>query len=521
MSNRGGSSGNSDYTNDTLTGLSRGAKYTLRANLNRTRQENVTVTGIGGETGRQRVRQFQSLRLPTDDGSVAGGEHDDQQVLSPETINDSSRNLQLSANWMPSSALTVELSRSRPVRTGVDQLVLRVHVEHQHATRRRGWPDLNPGKDGGEDDDDGATTTRPSSEDVTDNLSVTWSPARASAGHVAGQEEVQQPGRAGVPGQQHPGLLECGARQMSDALSLNLGLGSDTMEYLDEERGTITNRSLMAGATYRPPGARWNTSLNLNIQDGSSPTYVGYGRLQKYRSVSTHLFDLGGQLSYDIGENLTLYASAGVSDYDGGYSAFKKTSGEIRARYQFSQTIGLDLGFRSIKNVAGQTMDDLVYGTTGQGQDYIANTFLLSLSRSFQGGLGGAGGTVGPSYTGGPGTFGGYQPGLRTGSGRYGGSRFDSGFGSGSTGTGYGSGRFDTIGQRRTTTTTGPFGAPSWETTDDAFQHGRLSEGLGGFRKDDKGRGEGRRAPGTLPSESDGQDVPEDWWLLDDNAGGW
>jgi len=532
MSNRGGSSGNSDYTNDTLSMdySPEGAKYTVRANLNRTRQQNVTVTETDETLAGSESRQFQtSVTYRPMTGLSLAASMTTNRSSALETVNDSSsRNLQLSANWMPSSALTVELSRSLSRTDG------RVSSSYYGSTLSTGtryapsWlaSDLNPGGgDGGGDDDDEQTTTRPSSEDVTDNLSVTWSPSSGiSLDMSLGKRKYNSQGGQGYLANSTQDFWNVGATwQMSDALSLNLGLGNDTMEYLDEERGTITNRSLIAGATYRPPGARWNTSLNLNVQDGSSPTYVGYGRLQKYRSVSTHLFDVGGQLSYDISDNLTLYASAGVSDYDGGYSAFKKTSGELRARYQFSQTIGLDLGFRSIKNVAGQTMDDLVYGTTGQGQDYIANTFLLSLSMSFQGGLGGPGGTGGPSYTGGPGTFGGYQPGLRTGTGRYGGSTFGSGFGSGSTGTGYGTGRFDTIGQRRTTTTTGPFGAPSWETTGTipSSTGGGLSEGLGGFRKDDNSRGEGRRTPGTIPGESDGQDVPEDWWLLDDNAGGW
>jgi len=538
MSNRGGYSGDSDYTNDTLTldYSPSQANYTVRATLNNTRQENAGLGTDGAVLQGSETRQLQTsvTYRPTTSLSLAASLATNASSALEQDNRSSSRNLQLSANWMPSSSLSVQLNRSLSTSDG---RVSSSYYSSSYAAalRRAGLLSSPGGGDSGgdeEEEDEEETTTRPSSEDTTDSLSVSWNPAaNFSVDLSLGNRKYRSEGGQGYLSDSTQSYWNVGAMwQLSPALGLNLGLGSDTLEYLDEERGHIESQSLLVGAAYRPPGARWSANLNLNIQDGSSPTYVGYGRLQRYTTVGTHLFDVSGNISYQLSDSLTLYATAGVSDYDGGYSAFKKTSGELRMRYQLSRMMAMDLGFRSIKNIAGRTLDDVIYGGTAGGNDYVANTLSLSLSMNFQGGIGstGTGGFGGGSVTGGPGTFGGYQPGLRTGGytgtgiGTGYGTGIGTGFGTGSIGTGYGTGRLDTIGRQQSTVSQGPFGPTDpWGSTTTAPRRsgGGIAQGLGDFRGDDKDPG--GRQPGTPPGGQVGGDVPEDWWLLNDNIRSW
>ena len=532
MSNRGGYSGDSDYTNDTLTVdySPSQANYTVRATLNNTRQENINQSTDGAVLQGSETRQLQTsvTYRPTTSLSLAASLATNASSALEQDNRSSSRNLQLSANWMPSNSLSVQLNRSLSTSDG--RVSSSYYSSSYAAALRRARLLSSPGGgDGGDEgDEEEETTTRPSSEDTTDSLSVSWNPAaNFSVDLSLGNRKYRSEGGQGYLSDSTQSYWNLGAMwQLSPALGLNLGLGSDTLEYLDEERGRIESQSLLVGAAYRPPGARWSANLNLNIQDGSSPTYVGYGRLQKYTMVGTHLFDVSGNLSYQLSDSLTLYATAGLSDYDGGYSAFKKTSGELRMRYQLSRMMAMDLGFRSIKNIAGRTLDDVIYGGTAGGNDYVANTLSLSLSMNFQGGIGstGTGGFGGGSVTGGPGTFGGYQPGLRTGgyTGTGIGTGYGSGFGTGGIGTGYGTGRLDTIGRQQSTVSQSPFGPTDpWgtTTTPPLRSGGGIAQGLGDFRGDD--RDQAGRQPGTPPSGQVGGDVPEDWWLLNDNIRSW
>ncbi len=555
MSNSGGSTGESEYTTDSinLQYSPQGAKYSFQTRFNRAKQRNTTDGDDGPKTtGTDSDQlQFSASYDPTSTLSFRASIADNSSSAI-ETVNESSsKNTQISARWNPSTKMGMELSRSLSESSGRVSSQFYTTYTPGTGTGIDIPSGYNPGG-GPDDDDDDDTTERPGTEDTTDRFSVFWRPNDTLSFDLnIGAREYRSTGSQGYLADSTQDYWNAGAMwQASNALSLNLSIGNDNLQFLDEDQGAVKNRSYVLSAGYRPPGKPWNAGLTLNIQDGSSPTQVGFGRLQSTRNVATNLRDISGQFSYMINEDLSLQASAGISDYDGGYSNFKKQNGEIRARYRLSSTVGLDFGYRYIRHISRATQDDLIFGTSGSGGNYVASTFLLNLSTSFRGGIGSSGtGALGPGYgmrsgfSGGPGTFGGYTPGLQTGR-QYGtgygtgmGNRgmgtggIGSGFGTGSMNSyssGYGPSQFDTIGtgmQRRTSSGmfgTSPFGdMPSVPTTG---SRGGIKTGIGEFRKED--RTSGTRPTGQAPTTRPGEDATgfqagEDWWLLGDNAAYW
>lgn len=558
MSNSGGTTGASDYATDSLqlSYAPRGANYTVRSSYNRTKQENRAVSSAadGGSTLRgSKSDQFQTAVTynPLDTLSVAASVATNASSAI-ETINRSSaRNVQLSARWTPTTELSLDFSHTESrtdgrVSSGYYSSYTDYYPTPGGTTTTPPYSGYIP-PGGGEipDPDDGAQTARPRSDDASDRLSVNWRPTnRLSLDLSVGRRKYESAGAQGYLADSSQDTWNLGAMwQFSDALSFNLSVGADNLRFLDAERGGVSNRSYILSSGFRPAGAKWSTGLTLNIQDGSSPTYVGYGRLQRYLTVPTKLFDLSGQFAYRLGPELSLHASAGISDFAGGYADFRKSSADLRLRYQLSGSTGIDVGYRFIRNISRGEDDGLVYGTTSAGQNYIANTFMLALSTNFRGGIGSSARDLGPAYGfgGGPGTFGGYRTGLRTtdygtgmGAGSYG---MGYGMGTGTSySTGYGPSAFDSLGtydvqqQRQQTDIFGPgspFGADGQYTPPQA-RRGGISEGLGDFRKTDR-QAEGL-APGLdltrPPRDARPPDAPhaerlEDWWLLWDNISNW
>jgi len=559
MSNSGGSIGNSDSTTDSLN-LRYSApdgKLTMQTSFNRSQQRNLGETST--TTGETVLRgsdsdQFRASvsYMPSTKLSLSAS-YADNQSSAIETVNaSSSNNVQLTASWRPSSTLSIGYSRSQSTSDGrVSSGLFTSGSLLSAGTLQAPLPavyaaaDFNPGGGGGDDDDDDDIEERPSIEDSSDNVNMNWRPSdKLSLDLNFGRRNYGSTGSQGYLADSVQEFWNFGTVwQMSDALSLNLSVGYDDMQFTEEDRGTVKNRSYILSGGYRPPGKNWSTGLTLNIQDGSSPTYVGYGRLQSYRTVPTKLFDLSGQLSYAINEDLTLTASAGISDFSSGYSDFRKNNADIRARYRLNGTTGLDVGYRFIKHISRTGEDSLVFGTSGSGQNYIANTFLLSLSTSFRGGLGGSSRGLGSGYgsgggfSGGPGTFGGYTPGLQTG--RYGGSYGSgpaSGFGSSqlnSYRTGYGPSQFDTLSaanmQQRGISegmfgTGDPWAGTSGRSTTRTAPGG-ITSGIGEFRKQDRSTrqiGKPRPQQTAIPGkEGAAIRAQEDWWLLGDNMANW
>jgi hypothetical protein len=508
MSNAGGDSGRSSYANEGVradyTGPS--SRYSVRTSFNRVNQENHPATATATVTGSQ-TDQFQSQLSwnPIESVSLSASYARNASSAVEDDDQSHSSNLQFSARWSPSNDFSLDLSRATSrtqgsVSSGLYSSTSAAPVE------AAGVPVTTA-----------AETVEPASEDSNDRLGANWRVSdRLSFDFGLSRRRYNSQGSAGYLSNSDQSSATVGASwQPSDTLSLNLSLSSDKTDYTDAERGTVSSRSAVVSSNYRPTGAPWNAGLSLNLQDGSSPTYVGSGRLQHYVMVPTNLADISGQLAYNIREGLTLSASAGLSDYDGGYSVFTKTTGALQVRYQLNRSVNLDLGYRYIRHINKVTEDSLLYGNPGSGESYIANTFSLAFSTSFSGGIGGTTPALGTGggTGGGPGTFGGYQSGIYSAQGRDGTSGFAQ------TGSRYATGR---LGASVDMSRSGRSGGGLQGRIGD-FQ--RQTGSSGGRSRGGSGRASlpsGGGAPGRGAASGGGSGAAlEDWWLLDDNRQAW
>jgi len=149
---------------------------------------------------------------------------------------------------------------------------------------------------------------------------------------------------------------------------------------------------------------------------GASPSYIQIGGRERYYQTDTSLLDISGQLNYELSDRIRLSAQAGLSNFDSGYSAFKKQTADINVSYDLGTTNRATFGYRFIGHRAGEPSSPFrgATGTAIQSQDYNAYTFMFSLQSNFTSGLGGSGfqaptSTMGTTARGG--TFGGYQVG--------------------------------------------------------------------------------------------------------------
>ena len=149
---------------------------------------------------------------------------------------------------------------------------------------------------------------------------------------------------------------------------------------------------------------------------GASPSYIQIGSHERYYQTDTSLFDISGQLNYELSDRIRLSARTGLSDFDSGYSAFNKQTADIGITYELGRTNRATFGYRFLGHRAGEPSSPFrgAIGTAIQSQDYNAHTFMFSLQSNFTSGLGGSGfqaptSSMGRTARGG--TFGGYQVG--------------------------------------------------------------------------------------------------------------
>lgn len=514
MDNSSADSGSSTYLSQGIKAdyTGPGSRYSIRTAYSQVRQERWTAASgsVGSEVTGSLSDQLQTAlnwnpsRTLTLSASYATNA---SEALESANTSDSS-NLQLTARWSPSDDLSLDLTRSMARTDGRVSSSVSSYAAAAKASASTSADD--------EVDDD----VRPSSEDSTDRLSANWRlNDRLSLDFGLSRRVYRSQGSQGYLADSDQSSMTAGASwQPSDPLSLNLSLSSDDTDYTAEDRGTVSSRSLVLNGNYRPREAPWSAGLTLNLQDGSSPTYVGSGRLQRYVMVPTDLTDISAQFSYNLRQGLTLSGSLGLSDYDGGYSVFTKTTGDLRLRYQLNRTVNLDFGYRYIRHISKLTEDSLIYGNPGSGESYIANTFSLAFSTSFSGGIGGGTSGLGTGGAGSGGTFGGYQPGIYRGDAS---TLFDedrrtttSGFSA--TGSNYAT---DRLGSSTSTRSSGSTGS-GLQGRLGGFQRQSRTGGSGG-----RSSGQGYRPGGQGPSgpgrPAAGGPAIEDWWLLDDNLGSW
>ncbi len=296
-------------------------------------------------------------------------------------------------------------------------------------------PPPAPGDDS-DDKDDGETTVQTTHyEDSSSNLSLTYQPSSRLAFDLSLGTRKYVSGGTGYLSDSNQTYRNASMMwQLSDALTLQAAYGNDTMRYLEEGQGAVSNRTMSLGLNFRPSQSKWGGSIMLNKQTGSSPTYLGFGRGQRQLIVGTNLTDLSGRIYYTIGQDMDLYLQLGTADYSGGYAAFEKQTAELGVEKRLSDRARATFGYRYIRNITDESSLLPAYSSVAtQSQDYIASTWLLTFNMNFQSGLGGTSfrapttgtgyysGSGGYSDMGGLGSLGGYGGNLTT----FGGYRSD------------------------------------------------------------------------------------------------
>ncbi len=383
--------------------------------------------------------------------------------------------LQLSARWAPSPQLSFNLDRTGTVSNGAVGSGLYGGIGGglytmgtSAATNPMGvssptgqpalpWAALGPQQISGGDSD---TDTSTRYEDVNTTLGITYSPSdKLNLGINLARRSYLSSGNVGYLADSVQNTHNLFATyRFSPTWSLTTSLGNDKLVFTDPGRGAVSNNIYTASLNYQPQQAPWGLGLTLNKQRGASPTYVSFGDRQRYLMVDTGLTDISGQIRYRLHDNSSVYCNLGLSDFASGYAAFKKSTADVGWQTNLGKSTQLNFGYRFIKNLAGTPTTPIFTGPAVTGQDYLSNTFALTITTSFSGGLGrsgtGASG-VGPlagtdygnmGYTGfgsgfgsstGLSTFGGYQTGIGSGSGYSGAGysrrtgTFGSGFGGG------------------------------------------------------------------------------------------
>lgn len=350
--------------------------------------------------------------------SLSGGRNTSDAL---GTTNSSSSNTsQLLVRWTPSDK--IDLSWDRTTTESVGNVSSGYYRGGTYGTYMAGvWTALNPG---GGDGDTGGDQETNRYEDNGSRFSLSYRPSSkinldlslmkrrytsgGSVGYLADSDQTTRSLSA--------------VWQVNDKLSLNTTIGKDRMAFLEEGRGVVDNSMLTIGANYRLPDSPWGLALSYNRQNGTSPTYSGFGSNQKMRIVANNLSDLRGQITYTLNQDSELVLSAETSRYDGGYANFNKQQVDVGYRRRVGRLADVTVGYRYIRNLSDGNSDPR-YGNTNlspPSQNYIANNFMVTLSTQFSSsiGSGSEGAYAGPGAYGSTSlsNFGGYRagPGLQT-----------------------------------------------------------------------------------------------------------
>ncbi|MGC9318727.1 MAG: hypothetical protein ACP5KN_11920 [Armatimonadota bacterium] len=426
MENSGGSRGDSRNTTNSLrlTYSPREQPYSLNLALSDSSQRYLGTEG-GSGLGQPRGSSTNQMQLSAQYSPFSTlnlGAHfaTNSSTSLGATGSSSGVVTQLSASWTPSSRLSLNLDHTMSESDGAVTSGFYGGIGGFGTGTLTPYqiPD-NPGGGGGElpgEDDEEQERSR--YEDTDTRLNLSYRPTeRINLSLSAGWRDYTSGGGVGYLADSEQTYYNASAAwRLAQGLSLTTTWGSDEMRFLEEDRGAVTNDMLSLGLNYRPEGQAWGMGLNLHRQSGSSPTSVGYGESQVTRVVPTDLFDISGELTYDLGPGMSLFGRLGRADYDSGYAVFTKDTGEVGLRYRMSDLADINFGYRYIRNISGEPDLPLpgAVGGARSGQNYIAHTVMLGLSSNFTSGLGSAGraGSTGYSgYGGSLSSFGGYSAG--------------------------------------------------------------------------------------------------------------
>ncbi|MGE5531776.1 MAG: hypothetical protein ACM3VW_06660, partial [Bacteroidota bacterium] len=544
MSNAGGNSGNSDYTsnNISMNWSPANKPFTLSASLYNTNQlYQTTGTGDTLTTNGSDTRQLQwsAAYRPSDKFSISFNQGRNNSTSIGSTNSSSSGTDQLALRWTPTRTLEFNIDRTRTNSVGsVGNNNYNNYNTYSSALRTLGILPAGIGDGGGIGGGDGDQTTENKYTDDSTRMGVRFTPnQKLSLDLQVSQRKYSSGGSAGYLADSDQTTKSVSAMyQLNDSTSLSAQWNNDVMAFLEEGRGTVSNDTATLGINWRKPESKWGLSLNYSMMNGVSPTYTGFGANQQMRMVANKSNDIQARLSYDLNDDSSLELAGQFSDYAGGYANFKKQQLDVGYRRKLSGLTDLTFGYRLVRNASGMPSDPRYGDTslTGGDQNYLANTFLLTLSTQFNSGTGSSGGGIGGMGFGGSslGNFGGY----RAGNGMFGnsGSSYGTGYGSsfdrlgvfgqnGSSGSnGFGnSGAFGNSGY-------GTSGQPQgYETFGNNFRQGQsggFTSGLGDIGGQEAGGGVGSLAPGMpgVPQAgAEGALEIEDWYNLDDMYSIW
>lgn len=550
MSNSGSTNGTSDYSsmNYQLTYSPAERPFSFSAGLYTTDQgytEAGTDTAATTQKGSSTTQlQWSASFKPGSRLSLSVSQGQNTSEAADSTDKSSSSTSQISFRWAPWDKLELNWDRNRTSSVGnVSSGFYNSGYSSYSGYSGLGLAALYPaGIAGGDDDSD--TTSR--YDDQSSRLSVEFRPSQTlnlqyqlatrtytsggSVGYLADSEQSTQAVAA--------------TWQLNPQMSFSATFGNDRMKFLEEGRGEVANRTVTVGAGYRPTDSPWNLQLNYMMQSGTSPTYTGFGSNQKMRIVDNDMSDLRGQLSYSLSEDSEVVLTGDLSRYAGGYANFNKQQVEVGYRRRLSRIANLDFSYRFIRNIS-TGLDDPRYGNTSltpANQNYIANTFLVTLATQFASSVSGTGPSGGGYGTGSLRNFEGYRAGPDI-------------FGSNSNqyGTGYGSfeslraynnpsgsygGSYQTPFGNSGFGQTGSYGTnynSSYGYNSFGGNFGGFSQGLGKFSGVSGQSGSGLSGMFTNPQTDYGQTPPltggqgrpggtgdlEDWQMLDDLGSLW
>lgn len=411
MENRGGFGSDRRQTTDLLSLSYSPFELPFSVNLNLSSTDlgyfgGTDTLGIRGSTTDQ--MQVSATYTPSSALSLSGHYGTNSSITRGSSDRSDGTVAQLSARWTPSNSLSLSLDHTRSESNGSIGRFSTLQID-------------NPGGGGGGiDDGDDGTEERSRYEDANTRIDLSWRPANnMNLTLAAGFRDYTSGGGIGYLADSEQTYYNASLGwQPASEWALTATWGRDEQVFLEEGAGAVKNNMLALGVNYRPENQPWGLALNLHKQTGSSPTTISSGAEQITRIVPTDLFDVSGELTYELGPAISLFGRLGRADYDSGYAAFVKDSGELGLRYRMSQLADINVGYRFIKNLSGDPVLPLPgSGISTAGQDYIAHTFLLEVSSNFTSGLGGRGSGGYSRYSGALSSFGGYGAGLSPGYG--------------------------------------------------------------------------------------------------------
>ncbi len=167
--------------------------------------------------------------------------------------------------------------------------------------------------------------------DSTSRLGLSWQPSdKINVDASLGMRKYESAGSVGYLADSDQRYGNIGLSWLpTREWSLNASVGSDLLQFLDEDRGGVLNNSFSLGASYRPEKSALSYRFNVNKQWGVSPDFAGTGENEIATLTDTSLLDVVTDVQYELNDRSRITGRVGFSDFVSGYSDFAKQTAEI------------------------------------------------------------------------------------------------------------------------------------------------------------------------------------------------